>query len=167
MGIVIEKATGADAADILQYLKRIGEQTDNLSFGAEGLPFTSEQEATYLSQIENSRDEIMLIAKENGMIIGSASLSRLPRRMRHRGDFSVSVLRDYWGRGIGSRLLLEIINFARENLFEIIDLQVRSDNLSAIHLYEKFGFKKIGTHPEFSKIGNEKISFDYMYLSIR
>ena len=166
MSIIIQRATCADATEILQYLKQIGRETDNLSFGSEGLPFTPESEAAYLSQIENSSDEIMLIAKENGKIVGSASLSRLPRRMKHRGDFSVSVLQEYWNKGIGSLLLVEIINFAKENSFEVIDLHVRSDNLSAIHLYEKFGFAKIGTHPNFFKLGNEEIPFDYMCLMI-
>ena len=167
MDITIEKATCADAAEILQYLKQIGSETDNLTFGAEGLPFTVEAEAEYISQIETSCDAIMLIAKENGKIVGDASLSRLPRRMKHRGDLCVSVLKKCWNRGIGSQLLNEIIKFAKENSFEIIDLQVRSDNLSAIHLYEKFGFKKVGTHPAFFKIGTEKISVDYMCLIIQ
>ena len=39
MGIIIEKATSADAPAILEYLKKIGEETDNLSFGAEGSLF--------------------------------------------------------------------------------------------------------------------------------
>jgi len=88
MSIVVKKATGADAAYLLQYLKQIGKETDTLSFGSEGVPFTPESEATYLSQIENSCDEIVLVAKKNGKIVGSASLNRLPRRMKHRGDFS-------------------------------------------------------------------------------
>ena len=166
MSIIIEKATSADAFEILQYLKQIGAETDNLTFGSEGLPFTIEAEAEYLSQIENSCDTIMLVAKENGKIVGDASLSRFSRRMKHRGDLGISVLREYWNQGIGSRLLFEIINFAKENSFEIIDLQVRSDNAAAIHLYEKFGFKKIGTHPAFFKIESKEISFDYMYLRI-
>lgn len=167
MSITIEKATCEDAAEILQYLKQIGAETDNLTFGAEGLPFTVESEATYLRQIENSCDAVMLVAKEDGKIVGDASLSRLPRRMKHRGDFGISVVKECWNRGIGSQLLLEIIRFAKQNAFEGIDLQVRSDNLSAIHLYEKFGFRKIGTHPSFFKIGSEEIAFDYMFLKIQ
>ena len=69
--------------------------------------------------------------------------------MKHRGDFSVSVRKEYWNKGIGSQLLLEIINFAKENSFEIIELQVRNDNFSAIHLYEKFGFKKISVRKNY------------------
>ena len=164
---IIEKANSADAAEILQYLKQIGGETDNLTFGSEGLPFTAEAEAEYIRQMENSTDHVIFIAKENGKIVGDANLSRLPRRMGHRGDFGVAVLKAYWHKGIGTQLLERIIEFAKENSFECIDLQVRSDNLSAIHLYEKFGFKKLGTHPAFFKIDSEEISFDYMYLKIQ
>ena len=167
MCIVIERATSADAAWILEYLRQVGAETDNLTFGSEGMPFTAESEAAYISQMEYSCDDIMLVAKENGKIVGCASLNRLPRRMKHRGDFSISVMKDYWNRGIGSRLLSKIIDFAKKNSFEIIDLQVRSDNLQAIHLYKKYGFEKIGMHSSFFKINNEDVAFDYMSLNVK
>ena len=166
MGIRIEKATPSDAAMLLEYLKQVGGETDNLTFGFEGMPFSVEVEAEFISNMENSRDDIMLLAKSDDKIVGCASLNRLPRRMKHRGDFAVSVAKDYWNKGIGSQLLDNIIAFARENDFEVIDLQVRSDNKSAIHLYEKYGFKKIGEHPAFFRISDENISFDIMCLEL-
>ena len=166
MDFIIEKASPKDAESLLEYLKQIGAESDNLSFGAEGLGFSVEAEEEYLSAIENSADSIMLVAKEKGKIIGSASLNRLPRRMKHRGDFSVSVLKEYHNRGIGTALTKAVIDFARENGFSVIDLQVRSDNTAAIHLYEKLGFVKLGTHPEFFEIDGEDVSVDYMYLKI-
>lgn len=169
MSIVIERASCKDAEAILAYMKQIGGETDNLTFGSEGLPFTVEEEASHVKQLENSCDDVMFVAKDNGKIIGDASLSRLPRRMKHRGDLGISVVRKYWNQGIGSRLLREVLSFAKENAFEIIDLQVRSDNTAAIHLYEKFGFQKIGMHPSFFKMGKEEIeeiAFDFMYLRI-
>lgn len=167
MSITIERATPDDAKAILDYLKQVGNETDNLTFGSEGLPTSIEEEISYLSQIENSTDSIMLVAKENGTIIGDASLHRLPRRMCHRGDLGIAVVKEHWNEGIGRLLLSEIIEFAKANNFDIIDLQVRSDNYAAIHLYEKFGFQKIGTHPAFFKINSEAIPFDYMCLSIQ
>lgn len=166
MNIFIHRATSDDASAILEYLKIVGGETDNLTFGEEGVPFTPKAEADYLAQIENSSDDIMLLAKENGKIVAVAGLNRLPRRMSHRGDFSVSVLKEYWNKGIGSLLLGEIIKFAKNNGFQIIDLQVRSDNLGAIHLYEKYGFEKIGTHPSFFNMQNEDVSFEYMFLRL-
>lgn len=166
MNITIEKASYKDAEAILEYIKQIGGETDNLSFGAEGLPITVKEEINYLKRITNSHDNVMFVAKIDGKIIGDASLSRLPRRMQHRGDLGISVLREYWNQGIGSQLLSAIIKYAKVNSFKIIDLQVRTDNTSAIHLYEKFGFKKIGTHKSFFIINNEEIAFDYMYLKL-
>lgn len=167
MDITIEKATATDAAELLEFFKKIGGETDNLTFGEEGIPISVERETKYLESMENSKDHIMLLAKENGKIIGDASLDRLSRRMSHRGDLGIAISKEYWNKGIGSQLLRGIIDFAKDNEFEIVELQVRSDNISAIHLYEKYGFKKIGTHPAFFKIGNEYIDFDYMCLSLK
>ncbi len=167
MNIVIEKASPADANALLEYLKQLGGETDNLTFGEEGLPLTVEEEEAYIIQSNNSPNELMLLAKDNGKIIGDAGLSRLPRRLGHRGDLGIGVLKEYWNKGVGTLLLNEVINYAKNNSFEFIDLQVRSDNLAAIHLYEKFGFQKFGEHPAFFKIGRDYIPFDYMYLKIR
>lgn len=167
MSVVIEKASRADAAAMLAYLKQIGGETDNLTFGAEGLPFSIEDEAAYIGELESSRDGALFVAKENGRIVGDASLSRLPRRMSHRGDLGIAVVREYWNRGVGSALMRAVIDFARANDFDGIDLQVRSDNRAAIALYEKFGFRTLGTHPAFFKLDGEDIPFDYMYLDVR
>ena len=166
MSIRIEKATPSDAAMLLEYLRQVGGETDNLTFGPEGMPFSVEAEAEFIANMENSNDDIILLAKYEDKIVGCASLNRLPRRMRHRGDFAISVVKDYWNKGIGSQLLDNIVAFARENSIEIVDLQVRGDNKSAIHLYEKYGFKKIGEHPAFFKIGDENISFEIMCLEL-
>ena len=166
MDIIIDKAVPEDAAELLDHLKQIGGETDNLSFGAEGLPFSVEAEAEFLRQLQSSRDGVMLVAKAEGKIVGNASLSRQMRRMGHRGDFSVSVAKAYWNRGIGGLLTERVLNYARENDFRIIDLQVRSDNASAIRLYERHGFVKLCTYPGFFRIGEEDIDFDFMYLRL-
>ena len=162
----IERARAEDAAPLLDYLRQIGNETDNLSFGEEGLPFTVEQEADYLLTIEHSDNDIMLLAKENGEIIGSASLNRLPRRMSHRGEISVSVRRSHWNKGVGRALIEKTLLFAREKNFKVIDIEVRSDNAAAIHLYNSIGFEKIGAHPYFFNISGEDISFDYMCMKL-
>ena len=167
MNIIIKKAAAGDAAAILEYLKQVGSETDNLSFGGEGLPFSAEDEEKFILSLENSTDGILLVAKDGDRIVADASLSRYPRRMSHRGELGVSVIKEYWGRGIGGRLIGKIIEFARENAFEVIDLEVRSDNVGAIHLYEKMGFKKIGSHPTYMKINGEYCPADYMCLELK
>ncbi len=167
MGITISKATVGDAEDLLRHLRAAGAETDNLSFGKEGIPITVEVEEEYLKNLENSRDGVMFVAKEGETIIGEASLNRLPRRMAHRGELGISVAKAFWNKGVGSALLEEIIDFAKQNDFYIIDLQVRSDNLAAIHLYQKYGFHKLCSYPSFFKIDDEFIDFDFMLLRLK
>ena len=166
MIITIEKAKSEDAASIIAFLEQIGRETDNLAFGAEGLSMTAKARSAFIAKLEGSNDNVMLVAKHDGIIVGTASLNRMHRRMNHRGDFGVSVAKAYWNQGIGGMLLREILNFANDNGLEILDLQVRSDNYAAIHLYEKFGFKKLCTYPGFIKIEDQYIDFDYMYLTL-
>jgi ribosomal protein S18 acetylase RimI-like enzyme len=99
-------------------------------------------------------------------MIGTASLDRLPRRMRHRGELGISVLKAYQNRGIGRRLITEILSYARDNEFSVIDLQVRCDNSAAVHLYETMGFEICGVHPAFFQIGEETVPFYMMYRNI-
>ena len=48
--LTIRPAHSEDAAAILAYLRQIGAESDNLTFGPEGLPITEEQERQYLRQ---------------------------------------------------------------------------------------------------------------------
>lgn len=41
-----------------------------------------------------------------------------------------------------------------------------SDNARAIRLYEKYGFRKLCTFPDFFKIDGESIDFDLMNLEL-
>lgn len=167
MNITIEKAKPSDARELLEYLKQIGGETDNLTFGREGLPFTVEEEAAFIAGLENSADGVMFVTRLNDRIVGNASLLRQPRRMNHRGEVGISVLREQWGRGIGSLLLSHIVSFAKDNRIEIIDLQVRSDNQRAIALYQKFGFVKLCSHPDFHRVDGQPVAYDYMYLLLK
>ncbi len=162
----IVRAQAEDAAALLDYLKIVGGETDNLSFGAEGVPLDVEAEKAYLGVQAQSQDNIQLLAKANGEIIGTASLNRKQRRMGHRAEFGISLKKAWWGCGAAFALMERILAFARENGVEQVNLEVRSDNKRAIALYERFGFRKLCTFPGFFKINGELIDFDFMNLSI-
>jgi len=166
MSIVIEKAKTTDAEDILNFTKIIGSETDNLSFGEGGIPISVDQESSYLKSIENSNKEIFLIAKDENEIVGTANYSCFSKkRMAHRGEFGIAVKKSYWNQGIGTMLLEQILDFAKNVAkSEIVSLEVRSDNKSAIRLYEKFGFKKIGTFKGYFKINESLVDFDIFEL---
>ena len=168
MKINIREALPSDAEKILEHIKICGSETDNLSYGEEGLPITIEEEERILQELLNCDNEIMLVAEVNGMIVGTANYSTLNnRRMSHRGTIGLCVQRKFWNQGIATNLIETLIKFAKEKAkSKIISLEVRSDNKSAIHLYKNFGFEKIGTFEGYFEIDDDLIDFDYMYLKI-
>ena len=99
--------------------------------------------------------------------MGSGELRAFPRRMSHRAELGLTMVKAEWNSGIGTKLMQKLIDYAGENAVELINLEVREDNSRAIHLYEKFGFKKVGTLPAYFKIGEEYIDFDSMVLDLR
>ena len=80
---------------------------------------------------------------------------------------AISILKSEWNKGVGSAMMDKLIGFAKERSIEIVELEVRCDNKRAMHLYEKYGFRHIGTSPAFFKVNGEYIDFELMYLDMR
>ena len=67
-------------------------------------------------------------------------------RIKHYGEFGITVQKKHWGTGIGSLMLDTFIAWAKNsNIIKKINLRVRTDNKRAISLYEQKGFVKEGT----------------------
>ncbi len=166
--VEIRKATPDDAGKILEYCKIIGGQSDNLTFGPEGIPFTVEKEKEFLENMMRSDRRLYLVAVCGGKIVGTAVFNSFERaRLAHRATVSLSVEKSMWGNHIGTRFMEKLIDFGKNTAgTEIISLEVRSDNARAISLYKKFGFEKVATFPGFMKIDGEDIDCDIMRLKL-
>lgn len=89
---VIRKAAVSDAENILEYCKAVGAETDNLTFGAEGISLTVEKEREYLKSFTDSDKQLYLVAEENNEIVGTAVFSGFSKaRLSHRAEISISV----------------------------------------------------------------------------
>ena len=60
---------------------------------------------------------------------------------RHRAEFDIVVHDDYQGRGLGTMLTQYMIDLARERGLSKVYLKTSTQNLGAIHVYEKLGFR--------------------------
>lgn len=86
-------------------------------------------------------------AIHNGRAIGWVSLfqDQNPRQM-HTAGLGIGIHPDYWGIGLGTKLMETILDFADNWLnLKRVDLEVNTDNPAAIRLYEKLGFVHEGT----------------------
>jgi ribosomal protein S18 acetylase RimI-like enzyme len=100
-----------------------------------------------------------------GNLIGVAGFYVSPdRRSQHRGHiFTVYVRKDDRGRGVGDRLIKELLAHA-ETCVEQVHLAVLLEAAAAIRTYERNGFEVYGTDPRVVRIGD--VTYD-KYLMVK
>jgi RimJ/RimL family protein N-acetyltransferase len=80
---------------------------------------------------------------------------RSQARLRHTADLSMGVARSMRGQSLGQIALRAALDQIRAtSVIEIVYLMVRSDNVSAIRLYEKAGFETVAVLGRDTKIGD-------------
>lgn len=89
-----------------------------------------------------SFNNLFLVAEVNGSIVGfSRCEGNKLKRISHKAEFGVCVLKEFWGHGIGKNLLKESVHWADSNEIRKITLNVLETNEKAIKLYKEYGFE--------------------------
>lgn len=88
------------------------------------------------------------------VLVGAATLERR-RTSRVARLSSLAVAPARAGAGLGRRLLLAVEADAREHGCERLRLEVRADNGNGIRLYERGGYARTGTKPDYYEDGME------------
>lgn len=87
-----------------------------------------------------------IVAKEDGVIVGFAALSRVSHREVYAGVVELTVYVDENKKrlGIGFALLSKLIEIADNNGFWTVQSSIMEENEASIQLHEKCGFRKVG-----------------------
>ncbi|PCG19197.1 GNAT family N-acetyltransferase [Brachyspira sp. G79] len=137
----IREAHIEDAQDIIEYIKKVSDETDFLISGSEERQLDVKREEEFLQSIQHLTLEKMFLYEISGKIVGICNLKGINKvRIRHRVDLGITVLKDYWSRGIASELINHAVDYCRLNYIKKIELTVRTDNERALKLYKKAGF---------------------------
>ena len=160
--LLIRPAEVADAAALLDYFETVSGESDFLTFGPGEFGISLAEEEAVLKKVATRDNELYVVGAVDGRIVGVLTFSAGERpRLRHVGEFGLSILKAYWGLGVGSLLLDRLLEWARRGqVINKINLRVRSDNERAIRLYERKGFVREGTTSRESRIGGTYFSCD-------
>lgn len=144
--LLIRNAVLGDAADLIDYLRTVGGETSFLTFSADDFSITVEQEEAFIQDALNTPNKLMLVGLVGDTIVSALSFSGGPRpRIAHVGEFGISVLKQYWGKGIASKMIKELIDWAKQSgVVKKINLKVNVQNENAAKLYKKLGFVEEG-----------------------
>ncbi|WP_391557801.1 GNAT family N-acetyltransferase, partial [Robertmurraya sp.] len=160
LSYTIRSAVERDAETLSELRLQIDGETEYMDRErGEGFIDIAGFEQLIKSDSESGRS-IFLVAVVDGRIVGYSRCegSNL-KRLSHKVEFGICVLKDFWGYGIGRNLLKESITWADFNGVKKMNLYVLEINTKAIQLYEKFGFTVEGV------LKNDKLLSDGKYYN--
>lgn len=146
----IRNATYEDGQEVSELYAKVHDETDYLLAYPDEHAFDAEGESEFLRDREESGNEIMLLAVVDGKIVGNAGISGLGQKykIRHRAEFGISVLEEYWGLGIGRNLMNVCVECAKKAGYKQLELEVVADNAKACEMYKSAGFVESGRNPK-------------------
>ena len=147
--LLVRNDVASDARALRETTQRTHAQTDYLLSYPDEQRADDEQEARLLAETERSNNEVELVAVVDGQIVGSAGVTVVGgrRKVAHRARFGISILKEYWGMGIGRVLMDACIDCARRACYAQLELEVVADNERALSLYRRTGFEEYGRNP--------------------
>jgi L-amino acid N-acyltransferase YncA len=151
MKVTIRKATVDDAREIADVINSVIAEGKYTIFDR---PFSEEEERDFISSLGNR--SALHVAELDGKIAGVQSLdlfSGFANSVSHVATMGTWLRADSRGGGIGKLLAEESFQFARNNGYRKVVIQVLADNERALQFYRSLGFRDIGVAREHVKLG--------------
>ena len=146
---LLRNGDAADGPAVYENFNLTHAETDYLLSYPDENSFDPEQEARFLEEKAKSPDEIELIALISGKVAGTAGIEAIGKKykVKHRAEFGISILKEYWGLGLGRALAEACIECAKEAGYSQLELNAVAENTRALSLYRTLGFVEFGRNP--------------------
>ena len=167
--VMIRNGDESDGPAVFEIFNRTHEETDYLLSYPDENSLDPEQEAQFLKEKAISSNETELVAIIDGKIVGTAGIEAVGKKykVKHRADFGISVLKEYWGLGLGKALTKACIQCAKDAGYDQLELNVVGGNERALSLYRSLGFVEYGRNPRgFNSKINGYQELVYMLLEL-
>lgn len=140
----------SDGAAVYEAFNAAHGETDYLLSYPDENSYDPAQEGQFLEEKTKSPNEIEIIALVDGVVAGSAGIEAVGTKdkIKHRAEFGISILKKYWGLGLGRAMTRACIQCAREAGYAQLELNVVAENERAIALYRDLGFEEFGRNPK-------------------
>ena len=145
---ILKSPCVSDAEKMLAYIITSCGETEFLSRYPEEWSLTVAQEEAWVRRVREDPNTMTITCYVDGDIAGNCEINfRTEKKTAHRATVAIALLQAYWGLGIGSAMLAELIKEAERKNVQIVELDVVEGNTRALRLYEKIGFRKVSEKP--------------------
>ncbi len=164
---LLRSPAGRDVPGILEYLKVSAEETNFLLRCPEEIGmYTAESERNYIDRINRADNAAMLVCIVDGRVAGNCDIqwSRM-LKIKHRATVSIALMKEFWGLGIGTAMMSELIRIAEGNRDILqMELDFIEGNSRARALYEKMGFRICGVKPDAVRLTDGTLLNEYSMI---
>ncbi len=146
MGVQIHRATARDIKAILPVWGELASYHAALDPAFTPASNWPREYSAYLRTLMGRADALALVARDNGDVIGYAvgRISTLPPFFEHRYRgyiHDVFTRARFRRRGIGRRLVEELLNWFRDRGVIVVELTVAANNPDALPFWRRLGFQ--------------------------
>ncbi len=147
---LLRNGNAEDGQAVFENFNQTHAETDFLLSYPDENSYDAEQEAQFLKDKTESPNEIEIVAIIDGKVAGTAGIEAVGKKykLKHRAEFGISILKEYWGLGLGKALTNACIKCAKEAGYEQLELDVVAKNKRALSLYQSLGFEEFGRNPK-------------------
>ena len=112
------------------------------------------QAPSYEKWMETSHPDCHLVVEEDNRVLAWAKVLYTSARPVYAGvgEVSIYVHPDAKGKGVGKRLLQELIKVSEENGFWTLKAVIFPENEASIKLHKSCGFREVGVHERLGKM---------------
>lgn len=110
-------------------------------------------------ELESPNSKYIIAKTNDGEIIGFTGIKVL---VDNADIMNIVVKKSWRNQGVGNLLLNNLISICKDLNLLSLSLEVNEDNLPAIHLYEKFGFKQIGVRKNYYCNNDDGVVMKYI-----
>ncbi len=115
-----------------------------------GKPPTRQEERKWFDEVlrkVTKKEAIHMVIEVNNRFAGNAEIRIGKMRHKYTGNIGLSLAPGYRDEGIGTEILKTLMAEAKKFGLRLLTIHCFENNPRALHVYEKLGFKRVGTIP--------------------
>lgn len=145
--MIIREIKTSDVEKFCILTAKVEEESEYMLWEAGERNIQIEQQLQMIEGIEQKDNSTILVAeKDNRGLVGFLmSVGGNAKRNKHSSYIVMGILKEYRGKGIGTKLFEELERWALNHNIRRLELTVVTRNEAALSLYKKMGFEIEGT----------------------
>ncbi len=161
--MIIRQITTHDAEEFVKLIQQVEKESDFLLWEPGERTMTPEQQRKRIESMIEEPNSTIFVAEIDKKFVGYlVVIGGRAKRNKHSCYLVIGILKEFRGKGIGTKLFEELERWAHERNIHRLELTVVAQNEAALALYTKMGFKMEGIKKHSLLINDEYVDEYYM-----